>query len=356
MKSHTKLMMLGFLSLSLASIGFLFAPCGKEVLAASPAPEQKVIELKFGCDYPPTHARYVGYNLPWFDMLAGATGGRIKIKPYPANALGKEAQAYNTLTTGIADMYEETARLVPGVFPLSVIPESPGLMGTHSGLDYGRAIWEIYEKGIVPKFKEEYKDFKLLYLFAIVQGTIWTKQPVHSLADFKGKKLRAPVGATSLAVRALGGIPVDVPWSEVYDAMSKGVIDGGCSDWQGPVSTRWYEVAKYCVQTDFGASITWGGMNWDSYKKLPQEIQKEIDKYSDKWATDYYCRGAMNILAESKLVALKNGVKLYDLPPDEGARWTERLKPIADQAGKDLDAKGLPGTEMVKAIRQLLAR
>ena len=67
-------------------------------------------------------------------------------------------------------------------------------------------------------------------------GGVWygteslvSKKPLRGLADFAGIKIRAPVGMGQDIFKRLGGAPVNLPGSEVYSALERGVVDA--SDW-----------------------------------------------------------------------------------------------------------------------------
>ena len=79
-----------------------------------------------------------------------------------------------------------------------------------------------------------------------------SKVPMRTLADFKGKKIRAPEGTVANLFRAMGASTVSMPGSEVYSALEKGVIDA--ADW-GTRSMNdqmgLYEVCKYSIEPGF---------------------------------------------------------------------------------------------------------
>src|SRR3546814_19610239 len=71
--------------------------------------------------------------------------------------------------------------------------------------------------------------------------------PVKSPADLKGKKVRVFSEGLADEIRAFGGSPVKLPFSEVYTAMQYGTIDPAVTGFQGVNSQRLYEVSKYVL-------------------------------------------------------------------------------------------------------------
>ena len=75
--------------------------------------------------------------------------------------------------------------------------------------------------------KEEYKDTQPLVFHATARGHIHTaKKPIRKLEDLKGMKMRAPSRASAAMLSALGTVPVGMPIPKVYEALSRGVVEG----------------------------------------------------------------------------------------------------------------------------------
>lgn len=100
-----------FLSLLLA-VALLPLCCAQ---AARAAGEPIVLTLNLGM--PPIHQRWVKAIKPWCEELKRRSNGRIRIEPYFVDALGKRADAMDSVRTGIADMAEAPFSSNPGAFP-----------------------------------------------------------------------------------------------------------------------------------------------------------------------------------------------------------------------------------------------
>jgi len=110
-------------------------------------------------------------------------------------------------------------------------------------------------------------------------GRIYTnsKRPLEKLADFNGLKFRSPQSPVNLAVtKALGGIPVAIPYGEVYTAIQQGTIDGQENAVINVYPAKLYEVQKYMSMTHHLLSFTVFVMNKDFFEGLSAANKKAV--------------------------------------------------------------------------------
>ena len=132
----------------------------------------------------------------------------------------------------------------------------------------------------------------------------------------------------------------------------KGVLSWSFNSLTAMKSFRLYGVTKYSILMGLNASPFAVAMNLKKYNSLPPDIQKIFDglsvRYSFQSAIDY---------DEDRSKALQfgkdNGHVIEPLAPDEFKRWTDRLSPIYNKWEEDMKAKGLPGREVLDAIKEL---
>jgi TRAP-type C4-dicarboxylate transport system substrate-binding protein len=174
-----------------------------------------------------------------------------------------------------------------------------------------------------------------------------TKTPVHKLEDLKGLVIRAP-GTIGKAVKALGGSPAPTPMSEVYDALSKGVIQGVFTGVMGLKDWRFAEVVGYTTLCWQVSSVYpfYVVMNKRSWEKLPQDVKeifnKAVEEYKEKFALMWN-----SVEVEGKEFGLKHGVEFIELSREEAARWRKAVQPVIDEYEKDMVGKGF-GTDEVR--------
>jgi tripartite ATP-independent transporter DctP family solute receptor len=154
------------------------------------------------------------------------------------------------------------------------------------------------------------------------------KQPVHTLADLKGKKIRVISSDTTLAVyTALGANPVGMNSSEVPSALSAGVIDGYDQPIVPFTAFQGYANAPYYTLTGTSFEVVATIMNRQFWDSLPTDLQA-IVATAEKNATVY--QRAANIALESTdLAVLKSkGVTVIALDTAEQAKFRNAVAPV----------------------------
>jgi TRAP-type C4-dicarboxylate transport system substrate-binding protein len=141
---------------------------------------------------------------------------------------------------------------------------------------------------------------------------------------------------------------------ETYVALQKGTIDACLAPYSTITAFKFNEVAKYVTVLDLTSSVRpTRAMNLNSYNKLPKDIQAAFDKSVEFWSEKDNLWRYKDDVAGLEL-AKNTGVEIITLPKAE----LDRIYKAADSAmlkeAKKLDEKGLPGTKLYKATRELV--
>ena len=154
-------------------------------------------------------------------------------------------------------------------------------------------------------------------------------------------------------IQAMGMLPVPVGYFDAYDALHKGMLDASPC-W--PVSRHtmgWYEVA------DPGYFIDVGGLpcgsailaaNADTFNSLDADLQQILLDAGDiAWNLEK-ARCAMRENAMSLEWLENEGITVIDWSDAEKQRVTDEIKmPILEATAKELDEKGVRGSELLAA-------
>jgi TRAP-type C4-dicarboxylate transport system substrate-binding protein len=333
----------GFFAYALASV--LIAS-----LAAVPAcfAAEKVITLKVANWFPITHQQSILLD-NWCKDVEKRTNGRVKANYYPGGTLVPAAQAYDAVTKGISDVGNHVLGYTVGRFPLSEVIDLPhGYRNNTAATKLANAFYN--------KFKpKEFDDVKVLWFHSQGPGLVHTKsKPIHKLEDLKGLKMRT-YGSNAKLMGLLGGVPVAMPMTDVYDALSRGVADGLMCSYEALEGFRTGEQIKYCTE-NFGTSYTACFvvvMNKNRWNSLPPDIQKTIDEMSREYIGKYEVMWD-TIEKSGKQWMIKRGATIISLPKAEDARWVEKAQPVFEDYVSRMKAKGLPGAEALKFVRDFL--
>lgn len=209
---------------------------------------QKVVTIKVANWFPIAH-KQTPLLESWCKDLEKRAGGAVKVNYYPAGTLVPAAQTYDAVTKGISDVGNHVLGYTVGRFPLTEVLDLPhGYPNNTVPTKLANAFYN--------KFKpKEFNDVKLLWFHAQSPGLVHTKnKPVAKLEDLKGLKMRT-YGSNAKLMGYLGGAPVAMPMTEVYDSLSRGVADGLMAPYEALEGFRIGEQINYCTES-YGTSYT----------------------------------------------------------------------------------------------------
>ncbi len=169
-------------------------------------------------------------------------------------------------------------------------------------------------------------------------------KPIHTPADMKGLKMRINSSKVNAAImKSVGAIPQTMAFSEVYQALDTGVVDGT----EGPLSNLYtqkqYEVQKHVTLTFHTISNYVVVANKKFWDGLPPDIRtalegamKDATKYNDQVSAKDEQAAIAGIKASGKST-------IYTPTPAEKAQWVKAMRPVQDEmasrVGKETIAK-----------------
>src|SRR6266404_578287 len=314
----------------------LAALCGIG-LAAMPAAAQQPIVIKF--------SHVVAVNTPkgkgaeYFKKLAEErTNGRVKVEVYPNSALFKDGEEMEALQLGSVQMLAPSvSKFGPlgvrefEVFDLPYMFDNYDELHKVTGGAVGKQLFKKLEsKGIVGLsfWDNGFKDMS-------------ANKPLRKPEDMKGLKMRIQSSKVLDAqMRAFGALPQVMAFSEVYQAMQTGVVDGSENPPSNFYTQKMHEVQKYLTLTDHGVieyAVITNKKFWDG---LPPDIRSALEsamKDATKYANDIAKKENEDALEGVR----KSGkTQIITLSPEEKAAWKKALltvhKEQESRIGKDV--------------------
>ncbi len=310
----------------------------------------KVISLKVANFFPPPS--FQSKVLEEFCRdLEKRTGGKVKVDYYAGGSLLKSTATFDGVVSGIADIGYSHVYYTPGRM---AVTEATGLpLGFATGWVASQVMNDFYQE-FKPK---EFDAVKVLWLNASPDTAIATaKKPVRQLEDLKGLTIRAP-GIAGEVIKALGATPAPTPMPEVYDAISKGVIDGETSNFETLFAFKFAEVVKYTtsvwqINNPYPFYLV---MNKNSYNKLPPDIRSIFDELVGEYKQRYILMwNAIDFIG--KKFGLSKGVEFVELPDSELPKWQAAVEPVIDGYVKRMMDKGYSEAEVKGWIKFLRER
>ena len=335
-----------FILVGLLWVGFLIVASDSE---AAPAP----IELKVANFQPALHKSNEMFE-NWGKIIEKETGGKVRLVLFPNATLAKPYDTYDAVVNGIADIGWTVTSYTPGKFPVTEI----GLhhLGFKSSEHSSRVLLDLYEK--FPEIRAEFKDVHMLWITPAPLRQTHSKVAIRRVEDFKGKKVRV-TPSTAPYFQTMGGVPVSMPGPDVYQALERGILDADIHPWETPVSYKWYEVVRFHSKTDLGpAEIFFAVMNLNTWKKLPEDVKKAIDKYSGKYGIEISAKGMWDKYDDYYLDWLKKNTKneIVYWTDEEKSKAQKLMKSVADQWVADVEKKGVPGKKIMEECMNLISK
>jgi TRAP-type C4-dicarboxylate transport system substrate-binding protein len=301
----------------------------------------ETINLKMSHFMPTKHTQHKVME-KWAETVEEESGGRLKVTIYPGGALGKPPDQYDSAVKGITDIAFGLQSYTAGRFPLTSVLRLPFMVS--SGEQGSAVLWDLYQKYL----KDEYQDAKVLWMFCHGPGQIMTtRKEVKTLQDMKGLKLRTPGAVMSRVLRAFGAIPVTTPITQVYTGLERRTLDGLSGPWEIMLPFKLYEKVQYVTEANIYTQTFFMAMNKEKYESLPEDLRKIIDANSGKEMSIRAGKAYDAADEPSREVSIENGVSVYTLPEAERARWKEAAMPIRENWVTEMEAKGLPGREVL---------
>ncbi|NSX54773.1 TRAP transporter substrate-binding protein [Parasulfitobacter algicola] len=298
-----------------------------------------------------------GFITPWAEKIEAESGGRIKVEIYPSMQLGgKPPELYDQMRDGVIDCGWALPAYNPGRFPEAEVFELP-FMTSMSAEGSSKALWEFYDKYM----QERFGDIKVMAIHLHGPGIIHTKgDPVTSLTDFQGLKLRGPSRQANALLEAVGATTVGIPVPAFPEALSKGIVDGGVIPWEVVPPLKVHELANSHTQISgdralYNTVFVWG-MNKAKYDSLPDDLKAVIDANSGLETSAWAGRAMDEGDTVGEKVVADRGNRIHTLSDD----IVTELKVIGDDLTAkwiaEASSKGLDAQTMVDDARAMVAK
>src|SRR5262249_15388079 len=310
-------------------------------MLAIPAAAQQPIIIKFSHVVANDTPKGKG-ALKFKELAEKYTNGKVKIEVYPNPSLYKDKEEIEALQLGSVQMLApSTAKFAPlGVKEFEAL-DLPWLFKDDA--TYDKAM-----KGEIGKWL-----FKKLEAKGISGLAYWdngfhmtsANRPLIEPSDFQGLKIR--ISSSKIAdqyFRQLGSIPQIMAFSEVYQALQTGVVDGCENTPSNYLTQKFHEVQKH-ITVSYHAHLQYAVIvNSKFWSGLPADVRQQLQKAMDE-ATDY-----TNSIAqkenEDALEEIKKSGKttLHYLTDEQRAAWQKAMAPTYKWA------KGRVGQEVLDLL------
>ncbi|BES69033.1 TRAP transporter substrate-binding protein DctP [Marinobacter nanhaiticus D15-8W] len=257
----------------------------------------------------------------WTEKIAEMTDGRVEIELMPINSVVGPTETLEAVSAGILQGHMTDPSYFSGQNPAF------GMMGNLVGawsdpMDFLAFMKENGGEDLYNELVEPY-GVHLISAACFPLESIPSTVPIKTLEDFKGLKIRAPQGMVYNIFERIGAAPVNLPGSEVYTGLEKGVIDAADSTvLSNNDAMGLHAFAPYPLYPGFHSmpmiAVSVNKRAWD---KLPDDLKTTVKSAFDDMAYDLISRLQQQDIDTLKKLQEDPDVHPYDLSPEERKKF-----------------------------------
>lgn len=258
----------------------------------------------------------------WYaDEVTKRTEGRVKFEMFLGNSLVRDQDVVSAIGDGLIEMGKIYTVSYPGQMPLWNMTNLP--FTTPSPYVAMNTINDLTKE--YPAFDDELAKLNVRAIGVITTGGtgIVSKKPIRTVEDLNGFKVRAR-GVQASAFAAVGATPASIPWNDVYEALSKGVVDGSTNYIITTRPIRHNEVTDYYIAAGLGQAVQLEIVNRDFWDALPEDVRTIMTETMADAQQRFAERASQLALDDQKAMAEDAGpgkMEYSVLPAEERAKW-----------------------------------
>lgn len=278
------------------------------------------ISLKFQSSDPAGNPNFE-LQKGWTEQVNEATGGRVAIELLPVGSIVEHNETQDAIAAGILDGHiTDTSYFAGKDAAFGLIANPVGAWSSPQQMfDF------VNEGGGKELMNEILEPYGLHFIGATTPGleAFVSAVPLDGVDDLKGLKMRAPEGLVQQVFAAAGAAPVNLPGSEVFTSLDKGVIEAAdYSVFSTNQAQGLHDVAKHPVYPGFHSMpLVEISMNKEKWDALPADIQEALEQTVLDFA-----QHQVKVLAskdEEAVAAAKAGgeITVHDWSDEERAKF-----------------------------------
>lgn len=219
---------------------------------------------------------YTQQEVPfWTKTMPEKSGGAIQVEIKPFTELGlKGGEIFRLVSQGTLPMATTVLNYNTGEMPIN---ESADLVGLVGSVEELQKVANVVRPMLAAEYEGKH-GVKLLGFGSYQAQVIYCRDKISSLADLKGKKVRASGISQQSFVNYLGGSPLNIAFAEVQPALAKGVVDCAITGSLSGYKSKWHEAATHLLPmpVNFGLAATTANLAW--WNKLDPRVQALMTK------------------------------------------------------------------------------
>lgn len=284
------------------------------------------------------------WGMEFCKIVEKKTNGKLKVGYFPNMQLGNDAEMQQQMLAGDIDIVSlQTAPTTPFVPEVAVF-DLPLAFAKYDANAIDKVLNDSPFNEMINK---GYSKANLICLGFLQGGTfreMTSNKEIRSIEDFAGIKIRTMDSKFHLAFwKALGANPTPLPFPELYMSLQQGVVAAQENANDTNVSSKFYEVQKYLVNTHHILYLNQFLMNKSKFDSLDPAYQKAI-RESVAEATGVIAPQMTKLNDEKKAILVKNGMTSCEFDEAFYNKLIEKSQTVYEEIRKQI------GDELVDSL------
>jgi TRAP-type C4-dicarboxylate transport system substrate-binding protein len=315
------------------------------LIGAAQAQETKLI---FATISPAGNAMNAKVLIPWAKVVEEAGKGAVAMDIREGTTLANYGNIRDRVMNDVVQVGFSLQDAIGGVYPRSEVGGLPGLFEKAS--IGSTAFWRLYKSGIMDA---EYGDIVPLAMSPLGQVIPHMAKPLASPDKLDGLKLMVGGKVQGEIVTRLGGTPLAILWSDIYEALNRHTIDGAITGWSSVRGLKLNEVTTYHVHYPLGTSVGMIFMAKKKYDSLPAASKKAFDaatgEIESRKIGEYY---DVEADAVRSMIASDAKQTIVTLNAAQSAAWKQKIDPFLNEWA----ASRPDGMKVLSTFREKIAQ
>jgi len=277
------------------------------------------------------------------ELVAERLKGKVRVNVYPNSQLYNDKEVLKALLLGdiqlAAPSLSKFGKYTKkwGLFDLPFLFRDADAVACFTTGPKGQALLDAASN----------KGLKGLGYWLNGMKQLSANKPLIVPGDAKGEKFRIMSSDVLEAqFKAVGANPQKMAFSEVYNSLSTGVIDGQENTWSNIRTKKFFEVQKDFTESNHGVLEYVLVTSTEFWNSLPKDIQtelsaiiKEVTAKETQWALEA-------AQADKDFIVASGRTAIHTLTTEQAAQWAAAMKPVWKQFEGDI------GKDNIKAVRE----
>jgi C4-dicarboxylate-binding protein DctP len=259
--------------------------------------------------------------------------GKVRVEVYPNSSLFGDAKELEALALGDVQMLAPSLSKFDRYTKTLQVFDLPFLFDDIQAVDR----FQSSEKGKELLHSMDDVGFLGLGYWHNGMKQLSANKPLRVPENAAGLKFRIQASDVLLAqFEALKANPQKMAFSEVYQALQVGTVDGQENTWSNIYSQKFFEVQKYITESNHGVIDYMLLTSADFWEGLPEDIRTELETIVAEVTVE------VNKLAEDLNQRDKQRIteagtsEIIELTPEQRQKWKAAMKPVWDEFADDI--------------------